>query len=54
MNVGNRSNTSNETKAGSCLFHEAGSLHAKCKCKPWALHMVREKNKNNLLDTGAF
>lgn len=38
-----RSNTSNETKAGSCLFHEVGSLLAKCKHKPWALHTLGKK-----------
>lgn len=50
-----RSNTSNETKAGSCLLHEAGSLLAKCKHKPWALHMLGKKNKakSNLQAAGA-
>lgn len=40
-----RSNTFNETKVGSCLFHEEGSLLAKCKHKPWALHVLGEKKK---------
>lgn len=42
-----RSNTSNKTKAGSCLFHEAGSLPAKCKHKPWTLHKLGEKRKQS-------
>lgn len=50
-----RSNTFNETKVGSCLFHEEGSLLAKCKHKPWALHVLGEKKKakNNLQTAGA-
>lgn len=43
----NRSNNSNKTKTGSCLLHEAGSLLAKCKHKPWAFHMLGKKRKQS-------